>query len=434
LAGLLLCGSPSWSSEPDAAPPALDTRVTPDLGDLLAQGKDKKDKEDKTKSLPPPVKEPPKQPAPEAPPTDIFAQSPTAGAEAPSGFNPLMIGDPPPLFFGLRSISVTGLQTTQSFQSVTTTTVVIGPAGDRMIVTTTSLVAVTQQQQIATTNTVRVPILGPAAFKIAENESPLPQDRVFLTYNFYDNVHGPASGLPHAVTVNTTVNGLPATITTQIPGVSQPNLNVNRGVVGFEKTFLGGDASFELRAPMIDQEGDPLSPTNALGDLTMILKYALWRNDAGSCVSLGLGLTAPTGPEFATINGDFSSFLLQPFVGYRWSADRYFVQGFSSLVIPTNTQDPTLLFNDLGVGYMLYRAAGDRPLSFVAPTIEAHLTTPLDHRSVTDAVVVPDLLVLTGGVQLGLFRRATLNLGAATPITGPRLFNVEAIGHLNIRF
>jgi hypothetical protein len=37
-------------------------------------------------------------------------------------------------------------------------------------------------------------------------------------------------------------------------------------------------------------------------------------------------------------------------------------------------------------------------------------------------------------VQIGLFGPSTLTLGVGTPVTGPRLFNVEAIAQLNWRF
>ena len=43
------------------------------------------------------------------------------------------------------------------------------------------------------------------------------------------------------------------------------------------------------------------------------------------------------------------------------------------------------------------------------------------------------LVVLTSGVHLGLFSNGTLSLGVATPVTGPRLYNVEAFVQLNWR-
>ena len=47
---------------------------------------------------------------------------------------------------------------------------------------------------------------------------------------------------------------------------------------------------------------------------------------------------------------------------------------------------------------------------------------------------MPDLVVLTAGLHFGVFQRATLTFGAATPVTGPRLFDIEAIVQFNVRF
>src|SRR5262249_14126916 len=71
--------------------------------------------------------------------------------------------------------------------------------------------------------TFRIPVVSGGAVKIADNESPRPVDRIFLTYNFYDNLN--------------TFGGR--------------DFDVHREVFGFEKTFLGGDASFGLRVPVL---------------------------------------------------------------------------------------------------------------------------------------------------------------------------------------
>jgi hypothetical protein len=66
--------------------------------------------------------------------------------------------------------------------------------------------------------------------------------------------------------------------------------------------------------------------------------------------------------------------------------------------------------------------------------LEAHLTTPLNHRNQDALIFVPDALILTSGVNIGLMRNANLSLGVATPITGPRIFNIETFMQLNWRF
>src|SRR5262249_3483533 len=154
----------------------------------------------------------------------------------------------------------------------------------------------------------------------------------------------------------------------------------------------------------------------------------------GDVLSAGLMVTAPTGPDVPTVAGDVHSTLLQPFVGYVWNAGRLYVHGFTSLAVPPDHRDLTVPFNDVGVGPRRFPGGPDRPVRFVVPTVEAHVTTPLDHRGAADPVVVPDLVVLTAGVHFGLSGRSTLTLGAATPVTGPRPFDVEAIAQLNWRF
>ena len=57
--------------------------------------------------------------------------------------------------------------------------------------------------------------------KIADDTSPMPRDRVFFDYSFFDGVPLTPSGV-----------------------------NVNRFTPGFEKTFFGGLMSFEMKVPM----------------------------------------------------------------------------------------------------------------------------------------------------------------------------------------
>jgi hypothetical protein len=105
-------------------------------------------------------------------------------------------------------------------------------------------------------------VVARGAEKMSENDSPRPQDRVFGNYNYYNNV--------------------------------RKVIDVHRETVGFEKTFLNGNASIGLRLPFFQDvapgfsEGDP-------GDLSIRLKYA-WINDPGTVISTGLAITTPTGP------------------------------------------------------------------------------------------------------------------------------------------
>jgi hypothetical protein len=231
----------------------------------------------------------------------------------------------------------------------------------------------------------------------------------------------------------TTINGNPTTITTLNPGVAAAQTDVHREVFGFEKTLFGGNASIGLRAPVLEEIG--AFGDDLFGDLTIIGKYALWNDlHSGDVFSAGLALTVPTGPGIETFAGTVHSFLLQPYIGYRWTMDDWYVQGFNSVAVPTDSRDVTILFNDVGLGYRLYRGAPDQFITLIAPTIEAHVTTPLNNRAIDSPIRIPDLVVLTEGVHFGFRNNSTLTLGVATPVTGPHIFDIEALVQFNWRF
>ena len=302
-----------------------------------------------------------------------------------------------------------------------------------------NVTTVTTTQNFTTTRIVRVPISSLGAFNIAENESPRPQDRVFFTYNNFNNLQGPGTGsnTPIVNTQTTSNFSGPVVTTTTIPGIANPTVNLNREIFGFEKTFLDGRASVEMRLPLLQQQSAiDLGGFSDVGDLTIIGKYALLMdNVTGNVVSAGLVVTCPTGTAIPLLDGgELHSTLYQPFFGYIWNFDRFYVQGFHSVVVPTDPRDVTLLFNDVGADFLLYRGASDGFLTSIVPTFEVHVTTPLNHRSSDDPLFAPDLVAITSGVHVGLGRNSTLTLGVVTPVTGPRIFNVEGLAQFNLRF
>ena len=125
--------------------------------------------------------------------------------------------------------------------------------------------------------------------------------------------------------------------------------------------------------------------STAVGDLSVILKYAPWRDrESGSLVSVGLAVTAPTGPNSFAGSPEAAPLLsttLQPYVGYLGNFSDFYLHGFSSIDVPTDLRDVTILYNDVGIGYHLYRARDEgRWITAVTPTFEVHVNTPLDHR------------------------------------------------------
>jgi len=87
----------------------------------------------------------------------------------------------------------------------------------------------------------------------------------------------------------------------------------------------------------------------------------------------------------------------------------------------------------VGVGYFLYRSQ-DRSkfLTAIAPTVEAHVTTPLTQRG--RVVGVPDVVNMTAGVNIEFYRQSVMAIGVVTPVTGPRPFDFEATVQFRIRF
>ena len=263
-------------------------------------------------------------------------------------------------------------------------------------------------------------------FKIAEMESPLPLDRVYYTFHYYNDING---------SINRRLDS------------NLSGINIYREIIGLEKTFLDQRASVGLRLPINTLTSKSSTPalggaSTAVGDLALILKYAIYANSAkGEVLSTGVLATAPTGPaRFAGSRGlvrGFHDATLQPYVGFIKTYGNLYVQGFSSLDVPMHANDVTVFYNDLGLGYFLYRNRdGGGMITGVAPLVEAHLTTPLNHRGfhLGDLAGTPDVLNFTYGINFELWSRSNLRVGAASPVTGPNPFALEAFIQYGLRF
>jgi hypothetical protein len=265
-------------------------------------------------------------------------------------------------------------------------------------------------------------------FKVSDNQSPRPQDRIYFGFNFYDDV-------------NSAVN--------QRFGAPVTSMRVYRETFGFEKTFWDQNASIGMRLPLDTLTANsPIrglgGSSTSLGDLAIILKYAfLFNRDTGNVFSGGLLVSAPTGPHnFAGAQNltSLHNASLQPWLGaiYNFTPDFYF-HGFSSIDVPTSSQDVTMWYNDVGLGYYLYRAANpqDSFLTAVVPTFETHVNTPLTHRdpfNIRDIAGTPDVVDLTFGTTFIARQRCLLGVAYINPLTGPRPFSGELLIQLNIRF
>src|SRR4029079_49151 len=115
----------------------------------------------------------------------------------------------------------------------------------------------------------------------SENNSPIPRDRVFMTYNHFQNA---------------------------IPYYGNPNqiINVDRYMPGIEKTFWNGMASLELRTPICSTQTtnlDLVDENNLIdgvfGNMTIAAKFLLWQDEV-LAMAVGTGINLPTAP-----NGQF---------------------------------------------------------------------------------------------------------------------------------
>jgi hypothetical protein len=275
--------------------------------------------------------------------------------------------------------------------------------------------------QPSSRRTVQLPWLR--GFKIADNQSPAPQDRLFFSFDYFNGLNG---------SVNRALNS----------GVS--NMQLFRELFGAEKTFLDGDASLGIRLPLNTLTAKSSisglgGTTTALGNMTVYGKYVLWRSDnLSDLISTGLAVTVPNGPKSfagspAAVGLQDSQ--IQPFVGYLFNRGDFFVQGFEAIDVPTNPHDVTMLYNDIGLGYYIYRS--DTPGAFIraiTPVFETHVNIPLNHRGalvINDPTGTADIVDLTFGVNFLLRDRSQLSIGFVDPVTGPRPFNYEWIVALN---
>jgi hypothetical protein len=322
--------------------------------------------------------------------TDAFARAPEGGTEPSSSYNPAMFGD----LIGLVGRRVVVLQPIPSSPGNSNSNSNSGQAVRHGII---SVVA---------------PVPARAAFKISENESPRPMDRIYLNYNFYSDA------------------------TRLVPGSTTSDLH--RETLGFEKTFADGNGSFGFRLPFQQLEGDTNVQSYELGDMDLLFKYA-FINDCktGDCLSGGLVVTLPTGKDI-NIDGESTlhSWIFQPWLGFIATHGDWYVHGFSSVAIPTDFRDVTVWFNSIGVGYWIYRNnCHDAFLRGIVPTAELHVDTPLNHRGLNDAnpISYPDQLNGTVGAHL-MFSHAVVGLGVGTPLIGPRPYEVEAIANLGFHW
>lgn len=282
------------------------------------------------------------------------------------------------------------------------------------------------------------------SIKFCENMSPLPQDRIAVGFNYYDGMNE---------STNPSFGGLVG------------GMKVYRYLFTLEKTLFDGYASIGVRDSINNLSAPSVYPglggtTTAMGDLSIFGKVVLWENlrepsrDPGALQAAvapvvgglqggiltgGLSIRTPTGPS--NFAGSPFSFAprdvgLSPYLGYYWSSGDLYVQGFEYIDIPTGDESPTMLYNDFGLGYFVYR--NQEPgawIRAIAPTFETHVNVPLNHNDLydlRDPFATTTVVDLTYGINTVIGDRSLLSLGIVTPITGPKPFDYEVVALFNV--
>jgi hypothetical protein len=402
------------------------------------------------------------------PPTTLTGVPPTSGPYAPSGSTVTPVKNPPSSFlaaadnaFRTNPNLTTGAYPTASMQTkfdekasgVVTAPGTSGPS----------------QAFLYYDYLLNSPIILPGYavgfVKLTENFSPLPRDRVYMNYSYFNDA-----------------NFFPT------------RADVNRFMPGFEKTFYDGWTSIEVRTPFAatlsnSQQFGPQHPNNVseyrdveFGNMSLIFKTLLVERDTWA-VTAGLQTMLPTAANVqlggqtmfvaqpASIQSVYAaneSVHLMPFVGSVWAPNsRFFNQALiqfdrdvngTPVYVNGNQKPgisgrqldyagrvfyPTFMYMSFGTGYWLYKDDTQNFTGF-SPVLELHVNQALEEFcpvqyqgwqlgpnlgtvSVTNALV---------GCNFEWGTRQTLSFGYVTPLGGgaDRFFDGELRAMYNWRF
>lgn len=317
--------------------------------------------------------------------------------------------------------------------------------------------------------TVNMPMAGGGSRigKISENDSPIPQDRIFFSYNHFQNVFQISE---------TPLSPPGPSVLRQEP--------IDRYTMGFEKTFFDGWTSVELRMPFqgsIDAQLTSVGYSSGnIGNMTVVLKSLAYMDET-TAVGVGVAIETPTGSDTFTRIGttrlqfqnNAAHFL--PYIGFVWSpgdprwgwGNGLFFSGYAQIDInaasnpidvlgPNNIPvgslgkltDQNLGFLDLAAGYWLFRDPDAERITGLAVVGELHYTTTLqDVDRIAGNVNGSsfslnatgnrfDVLNGTIGIQALMFDTSSLRVAGVFPIgdENRRLFDSEVQVQFNRRF
>jgi hypothetical protein len=344
----------------------------------------------------------------EAAPSNLFAQSEAGAASGPESIAPNMVGD----YLG-------GFFTMQPFGAPVQSLVL--PGG------------------------------GIPRFKMAENTSPVPTDRVFFDYDYYSNVP-----------------------------LNTKSMSLNGFTPGFEKTFFCGAMSVELRVPMattldtnVILDGSTSTGVGEVGNLGVAVKALLFHSETVA-ISGGLAIDCPTAKDMVCFptQGDIQgieilnqSVHLLPFAGGIWTpSDRLFFIGFMQLDIDANGDpvnninvqssflpssstvsvgryyEQTMLYLEGTAGYWIRRGDSNHLINGIALFGELHGNQSLNTSAALETQVGTmsgnniSILDMTLGADFQVGELTTVTLAYCTPLSNQREFDNQFRFLLNRRF
>jgi hypothetical protein len=314
-----------------------------------------------------------------------------------------------------------------------------------------------------------LPVIGGArTAKVSENGVALPTDRFYFNFNHYNGI-----------------------FTMQSQSIAPPgpvrfrDEPIDRYTLGFEKTFIDGLTSVEIRMPFTSSYDASLPgltvSTGNIGNLGLLFKALLYADDALG-VGCGLGLDTPTGSDTVTRLGTVNlliqneSLHVLPYIGFVYSpgdpimgwGDSWFMSGFIQVdavasgnnvqfVTPGQTfgtslgrfNEQTAMYFDLAVGYWVYRDPDAYRLTGLAIVGEAHYITAVQDPDLVAGTangagaVITNTLgrfdVVNGVIAMEalLFDTSSFRVGGVFPMgqnLDKRFFDAEVQFQFNRRF
>lgn len=307
-----------------------------------------------------------------------------------------------------------------------------------------------------------LPLATGRSFRIAENNRPLPADRVYFSYHAFQNALSQSVVIPPNQTIPVS------------------DTNVNLFMLGMEKTLGDGRNSVEVRVPLIgalelnDNQGNSVR-SGTLGDITLFLKHLLY-DDSQFALSAGIGVGLPTADDLSgnSYGSEFrihtDAVHLMPYVGAMLRpTEDWFIQSFLQMDLattgnPVSTADPTgtsdtvlgkyteqnLLIANLSAGRWLYqRDTG--VLQGIAAITELHYTTTVTDGdrvgnvqnifstgfTIANSYNRVDVLNFTAGLHFQLGPLSNLRVACVTPLRSEaenRWFDSEILVSFNRGF